>query len=64
LELQWSRDRARKEKTRRRRMKITRGSPRMASKKVRRRGLYRLPPVRIVFVFSLYFLILFCNLNI
>jgi len=32
LGLQWSRDRARKEKTRRRRMKITRGSPRMASK--------------------------------
>jgi len=43
-----------------------RGGPRMAPKKVRRRGLCHLPPARIVarIVFVLYFLILFCDLSV
>jgi len=59
---QWSEDRVPKEKTRNRRMKMMRGGPRMAPKKVRRRELHCLSPTRIVFV--LYFLILFCDLNV
>ena len=49
--LQWSRDRAQKEKVRRRRMKITRRGLRIALEKVRRRVLYYLPLARIVVLF-------------
>ena len=46
------------------RTKMMRGDLRIAPEKLRRRGLYCLSPARIVFVFSLYFIILFCDLNV
>jgi len=40
---------------RRRRVEMTRGGPRMALEKVRRRGLYHLPSARIVVLFFFIF---------
>ena len=55
LGLRWSRDRAWKERTRRRRVEMKRRGLRMVLEKVKRRGLCHLPPIRIVFCFFLIF---------
>ena len=61
LGLQWNRDEAWKERTRKRRAEIKRRGLRMALGKVKRRGLCHLPPIRIV---VLFFVFIFCNLNV
>ena len=53
----------------RRKVEITRRGLRMAPEKVRRRGLHCLPPVSIVVLFFLVFLLIFfyfifCDLNV
>jgi len=56
---QWSRNGALKKRMRRKKAEMRRRGPRMAPGKVKRRGLYYLPPVRLVvlfFFFNCYFL--------
>ena len=57
MELQWSRGEVQKERTGKRRADMKRRGPRMALGKVRRRGLCRPPPARIVVLFFIFIFI-------
>jgi len=59
LGLQWSRDRALKERTKRRRAEMERRGLRMAPGKVRRKGLCHPPPARIVSLLIEFYLFIY-----
>ena len=56
---QWSEDRVWKEKTGRRKVEMKRRGLKMALGKIKTRGLYCLPPVRIVVLFLILIVIFF-----
>jgi len=60
----WNEDGALKEKIRKRKAEMTRRGSKMALGKVRRRGVYHLPSISIVFLFFFNFYFIFCDLNV
>ena len=56
---QWSRGRAWKKRTERRKAEMKRGGLRIAPEKVKRRGLCHPSPVSIVVLFSLFLIVIY-----